>query len=687
MPPVVPLSPEDPAALGAYRLTGRLGPAVFTALSPSGEQVAVKRFPDRRDSRPDPDRVAALRAAAPIGTALVVDAGPGYVVTELVDGPSLDETAPVTGPALHRLAIATAAAVAALHQAGIVHGHVRPDQIVLGPDGPRLLCHGSPAPNPVLWQSPEELPGDPAGPPADLFGWAAVIVYTASGRVPFSEERVRHGAADLDPLEGDLRQLVADCLAPEPQDRPSARETLLRLIGHSGALDTIVPGSAPAADHDRDAPGEGSTAPHHDHDHDADPDAPGEGLAAPDHDPDADHNPDDPGDDPAAPDRDLTLPDDDPGVPTVTGPATGGRRRPSGLVLTAAGLAVALASGGTAYALTPRPAPPSASPATPISSGPVAATPSASATAAEPPATVHEAPGDPVVLTSYQVTDDRGETGVWTRSPSGGFQQTGEGDLFTAVSPGGRWTAAVNEGFAAGSTRQSVQITDRRDGERFSLPLVSPPFMGEGPAWSRDGTRLLLTVAGLDHGTGTPYAAGFLVVDPAARSVRVVQTANRDDVTAFLALPTSLRAFGMFRWSPDGTSVAAPYVTPEGTSGTRFWDLSGRVLRSMHWTGSPIGANDPFSPSGRLLLTYGCETGFAVCAWDVRTGRRAATVPGERNQDVMGWFDDDHLIRGGWVDDRLYRVVTVDLSGRPARTLAEVRASRERPVRMAYSRP
>ncbi|GAA0364803.1 hypothetical protein GCM10009530_13160 [Microbispora corallina] len=653
MPPVVPLSPGDPAALGPYRLTGRLGPAVFAALSPSDEQVAVKRFPDRRDSRPDPDRVAALRAAAPIGTALVVDAGPDYVVTELVDGPSLDETAPVTGPALHRLAVATAATVAALHQAGIVHGHVRPDQIVLGPDGPRLLCHGSPAPNPVLWQSPEELLGDPAGPPADLFGWAAVIVYAASGRVPFSEERVRHGAADLDPLEGDLRQLVADCLAPEPEDRPSARETLLRLIGHPGALDTVVPGSAPAAapaPADRPAP----TAPR---------------------------------DDPAAPDRDLTVPDDRPRVAEVTGPAAGGRRRPSGLVLTAAGLAVALASGGTAYALTPRPAHPSASSTAPVSPGPVAGTPSASAPSAEPPATVHEAPADPVVLTSYQVTDDRGETGVWTRSPAGGFQQTGGGDVFAAVSPGGRWTAAVNEGFAAGSTRQSIQITDRRGGERFSLPLVSLPFMGEGPAWSRDGTRLLLTVAGREHGTGTPYAAGFLVVDPAARSVRFVQTANRDDVTAFLSLPKSRRTFGMFRWSPDGSSVAAPYVTPEGMSGTRFWDLSGRVLRSMHWTGSPVGGNDPFSPSGRLLLTSGCDHGFAVCAWDVRTGRRAATVPGERNQDVMGWFDDDRLIRGGWVDDHLYRVETVDLSGRPARTLAEVRASRERPVRMVYSRP
>ncbi|MBX6384060.1 MAG: hypothetical protein IRZ07_13985 [Microbispora sp.] len=300
MPTVAPPGPGDPAALGPYRLTGRLGEATYTAVSPSGERVVVKRF--AAASRPDPDRLEALRRAAVVGTALVAGSGPDYVVTEHVDGPSLEEdvaaAGPRSGPALHRLAIATMTTVAALHRAGLHAGHVRPDRIVLGPDGPRLLCDGSAAPNPPLWCSPEEAAGDPVGPPADVFCWAATVVYAASGRPPFTEEeRLAHGAANLDPLDGDLRQLVADCLAAEPGARPPAEEVLLRLIGHSGMLDTLIPAGGEATS----PPGGGPTQPSESR----------SGTAA----------------------------------------SHAGR---SWLALAAAGTALALACGGAAYALTPR---------------------------------------------------------------------------------------------------------------------------------------------------------------------------------------------------------------------------------------------------------------------------------------------------------------------------------------------
>ncbi|MEW9529946.1 serine/threonine protein kinase [Microbispora sp. NPDC049125] len=667
MSPVVPLSPEEPATLGPYRLTGRLGPAVFVATSPSGEQVAVKRFPDRRDSRPDPRRVAALREAAPIGTALVLDSGPDYVVTELVDGPSLDETRPIMGAALHRLAIATMTTIAALHQAGIAHGHVRPDQIVLGPDGPRLLCHGSPAPNPAAWRSPEEAAGEPAGPPADLFGWAATMVYAASGREPFaagsspgsqgespggspenpdettSEMRLAHGAADLDPLEGDLRQLVADCLASEPGDRPSAHEALLRLIGHTGALDTVVPGVA----------GRAITAP-----------APDGGTTAPGG--------------PPEPARDV--PDPAP------------RRRPSALVLTAAGLAIALASSGAAYALTPRHVVTAAAPGPATTSASARATPSTPSTAASPAASpampltaVHETPSDPVILTSFQVTGETGST-TWARTPSGGFQRAGGDNVFTALSPGGRWLATVNEIYLAQSDRQSITFTDQRSGERFSMPMLTLPYAAQWPAWSRDGKRVLLTVMNLEKGVGNFHRAGFLTVDPVSRGVRFVQTDNAEDVKEYLALPKNSRPIGTFRWTPDGASVAALYMTPEATYGTRFWDLSGRMVRSMHWTGYMIGLNDPFSPSGAYLLTTNCEKRLAVCLWDIRTGNRVATVPGKEHRDVIGWFDDEHVIQGHWVDGHHYRTLLVDRSGRDGRVLAEFSAPKQPVIRLSYTR-
>ncbi|MCC5582186.1 hypothetical protein IMZ11_42015, partial [Microtetraspora sp. AC03309] len=247
MPPVAPIPPGEPTRLGPYHLLGSLVPGVHLAASPDGGRVVVTRLP--RPPAPGwADLVAALRRTAVIGTVLLLDGYPGLLVSEYVDGPGLDEvvrtSGPVAGTALHRLAIATMTAVAALHRAGVEHVRLQPGRVLLGPDGPRLLCHGT-EPDPA-WLTPEELRGDPAGAPADLFSWAATMVFAAGGRTPFAEgaDRLAHGAANLDPLDGELRDLVADCLVSDPGDRPSAEEALLRLIGHAGALDTVIPDPA-----------------------------------------------------------------------------------------------------------------------------------------------------------------------------------------------------------------------------------------------------------------------------------------------------------------------------------------------------------------------------------------------------------------------------------------------------------
>ncbi|NJP23647.1 MULTISPECIES: hypothetical protein [Microbispora] len=659
MPTVAPPGPGDPAALGPYRLTGRLGEATYTAMSPSGERVVVKRFP--ATARPGPARLEALRRAAVVGAALVVGSGPDYVVTEHVDGPSLEEDVaaegPRSGPALHRLAIATMTTVAALHRAGLRAGHVRPDRIVLGPDGPRLLCDGSAAPNPLLWSSPEEAAGDPVGPPADVFGWAATVVYAASGRAPFTEEeRLAHGAANLDPLDGDLRQLVADCLAAEPGARPRAEEVLLRLIGHSGGLDTLIPEkipewipeklseAAPAAEGAREAP---------------------------------------------------TQP---------SGRTPTSRAGRSWLTLAAAGTAIALVCGGGAYALTPREArqPPAtattattdaigvtgAAPASPVSAASAASAVSTVSTVsagASPGLTLHEEPADPVILTSYHAAADGRTDLAYARLPQGGFTAVGGDVVLAEVSPGGRWLAVLNSLYVAESERQSIAFTDRRTGERFTVTGLGSPYISSGPQWSRDGARLLLTVYDYGKGTDAVYPAGFLVADPATRRARFVQTANAEDAQAHLALPESARAVGYFRWMPDGAGVIGPYTTPEQALGTRVWDLSGRLLRSMHWTGPSVGAGDVFSPSGRLFATTGCEKRNAVCLWDAVTGERARTVPGHEGGGVLGWYDEEHLIVSEPAGEDRVRAVVTDFKGRGVRVLAEARKRPDKPVQFSFT--
>jgi serine/threonine protein kinase len=143
MPHVEPLLPEDPGAVGPYRLVGRLGEGgqgvVYLAEAPSGGPVAVKVL---LDGLAGDDRfakeVAAARRVEPFCIAQVLDASLGgrpYIVTEYVDGPSLQQAGRHTGGDLQRLAVATATALAAIHAAGIVHRDFKPANVLLGRDG------------------------------------------------------------------------------------------------------------------------------------------------------------------------------------------------------------------------------------------------------------------------------------------------------------------------------------------------------------------------------------------------------------------------------------------------------------------------------------------------------------------------------------------------------------------------
>ncbi|WP_449064405.1 protein kinase domain-containing protein [Planomonospora algeriensis] len=131
-----PLTPDDPVRLGEYLLAGRLGEGgqgvVYLAHTPGGEPVAVKLlFRGDATSRARLEReLSALESVAPFCTARVLDAsvdGPRpYVVSEFVDGPSLEQrvrrSGAMRGGELERLVVGTATALAAIHAAGAGDG-------------------------------------------------------------------------------------------------------------------------------------------------------------------------------------------------------------------------------------------------------------------------------------------------------------------------------------------------------------------------------------------------------------------------------------------------------------------------------------------------------------------------------------------------------------------------------------
>jgi Protein kinase domain len=266
---VAPLLPGDPEWLDVYQLVSRLGEGgqgtVYLAQPPSGQPVAVKLL--RAEWTRDPvararfaREVAAVGKVAPFCTARILDArldgDQPFVVSEFIDGPSLQAVVarhgPLAGSALDRLAVATATALSAIHQAGVIHRDLKPGNVLLGPDGVRVIDFGIARSEDTAatltgqlfgtpgYMAPEVVRGEPAGPAADVFAWAATMTFAATGNPPFHApnmaaiiHQLTEGEPDLGVLSGHLRGIVAECVVKDPVARPTAVDVLMRLMRYS----------------------------------------------------------------------------------------------------------------------------------------------------------------------------------------------------------------------------------------------------------------------------------------------------------------------------------------------------------------------------------------------------------------------------------------------------------------------
>ncbi|MFB9832707.1 ABC transporter substrate-binding protein [Actinoallomurus acaciae] len=301
MPDSRPLRPDDPEQLGDYRLIGLLGEGgqgvVYLGerlddnessdAEPEGEKDGAaprERFAikllrthlsnDERARRYFARELAAVQRIDPSFTARIIEADvegrAPYIVSEYVDGRPLSDTVraqgPLSGTELHGLAIGTLRALAAIHQANVVHRDFKPSNVLLGADRPRVIDFGiaraldstmsmtSGVVGTPAYMAPEQLSGHRLTPAVDVFAWGATMVYAATGRSPFGQDsipammnRILTADPDIGTIPSPLRELVWYCMYKDPAHRPTVPQLLTGLGETTAAPSVFSPASAPAS--------------------------------------------------------------------------------------------------------------------------------------------------------------------------------------------------------------------------------------------------------------------------------------------------------------------------------------------------------------------------------------------------------------------------------------------------------
>jgi serine/threonine protein kinase len=275
----------DPERIGPYAIIGRLGAGamgqVYLARSVAGRLVAIKTI--RVDLAEEPGfrarfarEVAAARRVSGVFTAAVIEADPEadlpWVATAYVPAPSLStlvrRCGPLPVPAVRWLAAGCAEALQSIHGVGLLHRDVKPSNVLVAPDGPRVIDFGvARAAERVQLTVTREAAGTPAymapeqardatqaSPASDVFSLGATLVFAATGHAPYHGDtvmdilvRLATEPPDLAGVPEDLLGLVAACLERVPRERPSGTAILERLgsfDAESGPGHSYLPDSA-----------------------------------------------------------------------------------------------------------------------------------------------------------------------------------------------------------------------------------------------------------------------------------------------------------------------------------------------------------------------------------------------------------------------------------------------------------